>query len=319
MESRDRLTLVAPAPFRGMVGGHIPDAIDVRWFASVDEAVALAPLADMGWFDMPDPNDIGAAVAAATKMRWLSTIYAGLDMLPTSLLAERGVIVTNGRGLNSAAVADYAMLGVLALAKRYDQVVRLADRQQWTMNPPGTGELAGSRALVIGMGTIGEGIARRLIASDVLVTGVRRQADGRAGIIGADAWRARLGEFDWVILIAPSTAETRAMFGAAEFAAMKPGAAFINMARGDMVDQDALIAGLKAGRPGAAFLDVAFPEPLPPGHPLWSAPNCLLSLHLSGRSQQSMVPNGVRRFIANLGRYLAGEPLEHVVDPAAGY
>ena len=134
-----------------------------------------------------------------------------------------------------------------------------------------------------------------------------------------DAWQARLGEFDWVILAAPSTGETTALIGPAELAAMKSTAWLINIARGDMIDDDALIAALEAKKIGGAFLDPTNPEPLPADHPLWRAPNCIVTMHLSGRSQTSMFRNASALFLKNLAAYRAGTPMTNVADLAAGY
>ena len=122
-----------------------------------------------------------------------------------------------------------------------------------------------------------------------------------------------------MILAAPSTDATKAMIGAAELAAMKSTAWLINIARGDMVDQDALIAALAARRIAGAFLDTVHPEPLPPEHPLWTAPNTIHSMHLSGRSQTTMFQRGAALFLDNLDAFIAGRPMRNVVDLDAGY
>ncbi|PZP10073.1 MAG: D-2-hydroxyacid dehydrogenase, partial [Sphingomonas hengshuiensis] len=169
----------------------------------------------------------------------------------------------------------------------------------------------------IGMGAIGTLIAERLRGFGVAVTGVTRS--GRDGTLQPDGWQTRLGEFDWVILAAPSTRETKAMIGAGELAAMKRDAWLINIARGDMVDQDALIEALAKRRIGGAFLDVVTPEPLPADHPLWSAPNAIHSMHLSGRSQTKMFQRATALFLENLAAFLDGRPMTNVVDLDAGY
>jgi len=120
----------------------------------------------------------------------------------------------------------------------------------------------------------------------------------------------------------PSTPETRGLFGAAEFAAMKRGAVILNFARGEVIDTDALLAAVDGGSGGGiggAFLDVTDPEPLPPEHPLWTRDNVHVSMHLSGRSQETIFQKGAARFMANLPRFLAGEPLLRQVDLHAGY
>lgn len=308
---------VLPAIARPLLDGLPPD-LEVAWWTDAASARAGIAGAAIAWVDMHDKAAMAETLrAAGADLAWVTTIYAGLDTFPLDLLRERRVTMTNGAGINAAAVADYAVLGVLAAAKRYDQVVRAQDRREWLIHPPGTIELEGSAALVIGFGTIGRMIGERLRAFDVAVTGVTRS--GRDGTLTPDAWRARLGGYDWVILAAPSTGDTRAMIGTDELTAMKPGAWLVNIARGNMIDDDALIAALAGKTIGGAFLDPTNPEPLPADHPLWGAPSCLISMHLSGRSQTSMFRRAAARFLDNLGRFRAGEPMHHVVDLARGY
>jgi phosphoglycerate dehydrogenase-like enzyme len=308
---------VLPALARPLIEAQLPDGLDLHWFTNHAEAAAMVADADIAWVDMKRPDWTGAAAAQGARLKWLFTVYAGIDAFDVPLLRQRGTVLTNGVGIAGVPVAEYAVLGMLAAAKRFDQVVRMADRQEWTTTPPGTLELFDSRALIVGHGTIGQLIGERLRAFGVDVTGVTRS--GRDGTLNPDQWRARIGEFDWLILAAPSTAQTAAMIGAAELAAMRPGAWLINMARGDMVDQDALIAALATGRIGGAFLDVADPEPLPPGHPLWTAPNVIHSMHLSGRSTQRMFARATALFVENCNAFMAGRPMRNVVDLDAGY
>jgi phosphoglycerate dehydrogenase-like enzyme len=309
---------VLPAIARGLLEPQLPPGVEAAWFTSPAEANAMIADADIAWVDMQPTALVADAIrAAGDRLKWVSTIYAGLDAFPLDLLRARGVTLTNGAGINAVAVAEYAVLGMLAAAKRFDVIVRAADRQEWPKDAPGKIELAGTRALVIGYGTIGRLIGDRLTAFDVEVTGVTRS--GRDGTLTPDAWRARLGEYDWVVLAAPSTDSTKAMIGAAELAAMRPDAWLINIARGDMVDQDALVAALREHRVAGAFLDPTDPEPLPAGHPLWTAPNCMISMHMSGRSQTKMFQRGAALFIDNLKAFVAGEPMRNVADLEAGY
>ncbi|SOB88137.1 Phosphoglycerate dehydrogenase [Sphingomonas guangdongensis] len=308
---------VLPALARPLLEADLPGDLDVHWFTDRASAEAAIADADIAWVDQQSPADTAAIVAQATTARWVSTIYAGVDAFDLGRLAARGTMLTNGTGINAAAVADYAVMGVLVAAKRFDQVVRQADRREWTTAPPGSIELDGSRALVIGYGTIGRLIGARLAAFGVVVTGVTRS--GRDGTLGPDDWRPHLPASDWVILAAPGTSDTAAMIGAAELAAMRPEAWLINMARGDMVDQDALIAALLARRIGGAFLDTVTPEPLPADHPLWQAPGVIHSLHLSGRSQRSMFAKAAQLFLANLAAFRTGAPLANQVDLQRGY
>jgi phosphoglycerate dehydrogenase-like enzyme len=309
---------VLPALARPLLEPHLPATVQPAWYATPDEANAMIADADIAWVDMQPTRLTSEAIRhAGPTLKWVSTIYAGLDAFPLDFLRERHVILTNGAGINAVAVAEYAVLGVLAAAKRFDEVVRIADRREWPMDAPGKLELTDTTALVIGYGTIGRLIGDRLAGFGVEVTGVTRS--GREGTLTPDAWRARLGDYDWVILAAPSTDHTRTMIGADELAAMKDEAWLINIARGDMIDQDALVAALGAKTIAGAFLDPTDPEPLPADHPLWSAPNCMITMHFSGRSQTKMFQRAGTLFLRNLAAFLAGKPMANVVDLDLGY
>ncbi|UZK66844.1 D-2-hydroxyacid dehydrogenase [Sphingomonas sp. M1-B02] len=308
---------VLPALARPLVEPHLPPGVDVHWFATPEQAIELVADADIGWVDSNVPGQWAAAAAAGTKLKWLSTIYAGLDPLDKPRLLAQGTRVTNGSGVNAHTVAEYAVMGVLVAAKRFDQVVRAADRHEWPRDAPGKLELFETQALVIGYGTIGRLIGERLAGFGVTVTGVTRTA--APGTIGPDAWRARLPEFDWIVLAAPATPESKAMIGEAELRACKPSAWIVNVGRGDLIDQEALIEAINKRRIAGAFLDTVTPEPLPPEHPLWTTPNIIHSMHLSGRSQTRMFVRAAELFVANVHAFLAGEPLKNEVDLSAGY
>lgn len=308
---------VLPALARPLLEPKLSADLDVHWFAHRDDALDHIPTAEIGWVDMHQPGWTSEVAAAGASLKWLSTIYAGIDAFDAKLLKQRGTILTNGAGINAIAVAEYAVLGILAAAKRYDEVVRMADRHEWSIAAPGQVELFETSALVIGYGSIGKLIGERLAAFGVEVTGVTRS--GRDGTLTPDQWRSRLGDYDWIVLAAPSTGDTHALIGAAEFAAMKPTAWLVNIARGDMVDQDALIEALERRQIAGAFLDTVTPEPLPPEHPLWTAPNTLHSMHLSGRSQTKMFQRAAALFLENLDAFLSDRPMRNVVNLDAGY
>jgi phosphoglycerate dehydrogenase-like enzyme len=300
-----------------LIQPHLPDWVDARFFRHTEELLEMAPEAEIGWFDLDDKTVMADAITRATKLKWLTSIYAGVDGLPLALMAERGVVMTNGVGINAVTIAEYVVMGMLNVAKGYREVVRAQDRHDWLPDSPGKMELGGTKALILGYGEIGQRVDRMLTAFDVEVVKVRRSPG--EGVLTPDQWRARLGEFDWFILAVPATAETDGMIGAAELAAMKPSAVLVNIARGSVVDQDALVAALTEKRIGGAFLDVTTPEPLPAVHPLWSMPNVHVTMHLSGRAQSQMFQRSGARFLENLARYKRGEPLTPQVDFALGY
>ena len=308
---------VLSAFLRAMLEHRLPDWVEPRWFSNSEQLLALAPEAEIGWFDTFDFAATYEAARRAERLKWLNTLGAGVESFPLASLREKGVTLTNGAGLNAITIAEYAVMGMLTIAKGWREVMRAAERHEWLNDAPGKIELCGSSALIIGAGGIGSRIGVLLRGFGAQVTEVRRKP--APGVLTPDQWRARLGDYDWVILAVPSTPDTDKMIGAAELAAMKSSASILNFARGAVIDQEALIAALNEKRIAAAFLDVTDPEPLPPEHPLWSLDNCHISMHLSGRSQTQLFPRNAERFLANLERFGRGEALESVVDLALGY
>lgn len=302
---------------RPLLEPQLPADLDVRWFMSTEQALELAPLADIGWFDLNDKAEMFKIISAATNLKWLNSIYAGVDGMPLAQLKAQGTVVTNGAGINAITIAEYVVMGMLTVAKGYREVVRAQDRQEWLMDSPGKVELFGSKALLLGYGAIGKLIEERLKPFGVDVTVVRRTPGPTS--LAPDAWRVRLGEFDWVILAVPATSETENMIGADELATMKQSATLINIARGSVVEQDALVTALRDKQIGAAFLDVTTPEPLPADHPLWSLDNAHVTMHLSGRAQDKMFIRSATRFLENLRSYRSGEPLSPLVNLDLGY
>ena len=302
---------------RPLLEPRLPDDLDVRWFMTKEEALEAVPEAEIGWFDMYEQEAMAETLRAAKKLKWLNSIYAGLDFLPMDVLIERDITVTNGAGINAITIAEYVVMGMLNIAKGYREVVRAQERKEWLQDSPGKRELASSKALLLGYGAIGQLIKPRLEAFDVEVTVVRRTPG--EGVLTPDEWRGRLGEFDWVILAVPATPETDGMIGADELAAMKSDAVIVNIARGAVIDQPALVDALEGKKIGGAFLDVTTPEPLPEDHPLWALDNAHITMHLSGRAQDKMFQRSAERFLENLDNYLNGRPVAPVFDPRKGY
>jgi phosphoglycerate dehydrogenase-like enzyme len=308
----------------------LPAGVLIDWFESYDEILAVVPDAevlllgpDRGW-------EMAPVLAAAPRLRWTHTRAAGVDrgqLQPMSTFRERGITVTNGSGISSVPIAEYVAMAVLAVAKGLPALLAQQAQRAW-VKPTGTREVLGSKALLLGFGDVGRAVAQRLEPFGIDVTAVRRRpgatgaADGATEVIGPDDWRPRLAEFDWVVLTAPLTPETRHLVGAPELAAMRPDAWLVNVSRGGVVDQAALTAALSGAGAGegigGAVLDVTEPEPLPADHALWGLPNAIVTPHCSWVSP-SFGARAAELFVENLRRWCTGAPLHNVVDLEAGY
>jgi phosphoglycerate dehydrogenase-like enzyme len=307
-----------PGLVRPMVEPHI-EGLDVTWFMSTEEAEQASKTATIGWFDMYDKPKMGEIIKSAGNLKWLNTIYAGLDHFPLDTLRQRGTTLTNGAGINAIPIAEFVVMGMLAAAKRVDRILEAQAAKNWLNGPPGAVELFEGKALIIGYGAIGQQIAKTLSGFNMDITAARRTPDSDPGIIGADEWRGRLGDFDWVILAAPATSETQHMIGADELAAMKSSAWLVNIARGSLVDQVALAEALKGKSIAGAILDTVEPEPLLVNDPLWDAPNCFITMHLSGNATSRMFERAARRFVENFALYRKGERMVAEANLDLGY
>ena len=259
---------------------------------------------------------------AAPQLRWVHTLSAGIDSFPTAQLRQRKVVLTNSSGAHAIPISEFVMATVLAQAKKMREIAALSPDASWKIGRQfELGELYGSTLLIIGFGSIGREVARRATAFGMRVLASRRRpapVDGVAMVVGEAGWRTLLPGSDYVIICTPLTDATRGMFDQAAFAAMKPGAYLINIARGAILDTNALLAVLQNGHLAGAALDVLPEEPLPTDHPLWVAPNMSISPHISGSSPRTNARE-LEYFFDNLRRYAAGEPLVNVVDLEAGY
>ena len=311
-------TALITAQARPLLEGRLPPQITPLWWETGEELVALAPQAEIGWFDMFDKSAPLEAIRRARGLKWLNSFFAGVDWLPLDDLARRGVRLTNGSGLNANTVAEFAVMAMLAFARGHADIVRAGDRHEWLApRMEGNREMAGSKVLILGYGEIGQAIARMLAGFRVEVVPVRRS--GADGALGPQEWQARVGEFDWVVMAMPGTPETRGVVNADVLARMKPSAVLVNMGRADALDQEALIAALHARKLGGAILDLTDPEPLPPDHPLWDAPGAQITMHMAGLPTLASKVAAAQRFLANCEAYLAGTPLVSEVDLVLGY
>ena len=254
------------------------------------------------------------------SLKWIHVAAAGVDKLLFDELAESGVIVTNSRGIFDRPIAEFVLASILALAKDIPGALRRQQVGQWEHRE--TERIDGARALVVGTGSIGRETAKLLSAVGMQVEGVGRTdrvGDPDFGTVHASSRLASVvRDSDYVVLIAPLTEETREMVDESVLAAMKPTARLINVGRGELVDDRALVDALSRGAIAGAALDVFSTEPLPATSELWRLENVLISAHLSGDAV-GWLQRLSALFSDNLERYVRGEDLVNVVDKNLGF
>ena len=244
----------------------------------------------------------------ARHLRWIHTLGAGVEKLPFDLLRETDIIITNSRGVYADALGEFVIAALLWFAKDFRHLVDNQAARKWEALE--VERLEGATLGIIGYGSIGQAVGRRAEGLGMRVAGARR--GGGASI--DEVIRAA----DYIVLSTPLTPATRHLMNAARIASMKPTAVLINIARGAIVEEAALIDALAAKRIRGAALDVFEIEPLPADNPLWSLPNVLISPHSADRTRDSH-ERAVAFFEQNLRRFERGEPLENIVDKNAGY
>ena len=283
-----------------------------------DEPVAddLLPTIDIAFFSSdvwPDRmRGLAISVLKANQLKWMHTFSAGVDSPFFIDLIEKGVTLTNSSGAAASPIAQTAILYMLALSRNVRAWFEHQDNKEWQRHE--FTELDGSRLAVIGMGPIGEEIARLGVALNMQVEGIRRTPKGNepCPTFSFDHLSDVLGRADWVALALPLTPDTQNLFDQQQFARMKPGAHFINVGRGELVDETALIQALNSQHLAGAALDVFATEPLPEDSPLWSMKNVLITPHSSGATTQS----GLRAeeiFVRNFALFVQNEQMHNVV------
>jgi len=299
---------------------NVPSNVELRFATSVDELRSALQGAQMmlGWsFQSRAMRD---AWDSAASLRWVHWCGAGVDALLFDEFAQSDVVLTNSRGVFDRSMAEYTLGLIIAFAKHMPETLRFQGEKRWKHRL--TEQLLGKRVLVVGVGSIGREIGRVLGAFGLVVDGVGR----RARDIDADFRKVHavsdldslLPDADYVVAITPSTAETFQLFGAKQFSLMKRSARFINLARGVVANEAALIAALQAGEIAGAGLDVFETEPLEETNPLWEMDNVIVSPHMSG-DFYGYDEVSMNIFLDNVNRFLEGQELRNVVDKIAGF
>ncbi|NQV45631.1 MAG: D-2-hydroxyacid dehydrogenase [Rhodospirillales bacterium] len=298
----------------------IADKAEIRFATDKNSLHSSLSGADVlfGWDFRAD--DLEACWHAADSLKWIHWGGAGVDAALFPDLVGSDVTLTNSRGVFDQAMAEWTLGVMIAHAKRLPETLMFQQQREWNYRQ--STQMLGQKVAVVGVGSIGRAVARIVTAFGMDIVGVGRSArdnDPDFGHIHAqNELNTVLADADYVVLITPLTAETRNLFDAGRFAAMKPGAMFINIGRGQLADETALIGALESGQIGCAALDVFCEEPLNENNPLWSAPNIIISPHMSGDflGHYEVMAD---LFFNNFARYQAGETLLNVVDKTRGF
>ncbi|CEH28924.1 hypothetical protein AM501_26945 [Aneurinibacillus migulanus] len=256
------------------------------------------------------------------NLRWIQVLSAGMDMMPMSLLAERGILVTNASGIHKIPMAEYTFGVMLQVARKMNELYEKQCNNEWERSIR-VEELYGKTLGIIGVGAIGEEIALRAQVFGMKVLGVSRSGKVKSGcdeMYSQQELLSVLPRCDYVVVIVPLTEETRGMIGQKELRVMKENAVLINIARGAIVDEQALLEHLRSKKLKMAVLDVFSEEPLPASSPFWQLENCLITPHISGRSPLYM-ERALEIFHHNLAAYNEGETkgMINVIDLRQGY
>jgi phosphoglycerate dehydrogenase-like enzyme len=261
-------------------------------------------------------------LAGAPKLRWIHSRSAGLDGLMFPALVESPVPLTNGRGVFSQSLGEFIIGAVLFFAKDMKRMLRSQKEGRWDQFD--VQEIRGQTLGIVGYGDIGRAIAKRASAMEMKVLAMRRRPELSEGdpyvseMFGFGQKKEMMERCDYVVSALPLTAETKDFLSTEDFAAMKKSAIFMNVGRGPVVDEPALIAALQSGQIRGAALDVFAVEPLPDGHPFFAMDNVLMSAHCADNTKE-WLNDAMRFFYQNLDRFWRNEPLMNVVDKKAGY
>jgi phosphoglycerate dehydrogenase-like enzyme len=284
-----------------------------------DESLEDVEVLLRGWSLGGDPLD--RLVGRAHKARWIHSVSVGVEAVLTPCVRLRGLTITNGRGVFDEPIAEYVMTMILAICRRLPQLIELQRERIW--QPLEAQEVAETTIGLVGLGGIGCEVAKLVRPFGPRVVAIRRRpdaapVDGVEVLGGLEALPQLMGMSDFVVLALPLTSGTESLINDEALAAAKPGSWIINVARGGLVDEMAMLRALRSGPIGGAVLDAFREEPLPETSPFYRLGNCIVTPHTSW-SSAAVLRRTLDVFCDNLRRYRAGEPLAHIVDMEAGY
>jgi phosphoglycerate dehydrogenase-like enzyme len=310
----DKMILSLHVPFDKETLQKIEKAIGepIHAFKSFDEAAPFLPDADIILlFGGLDPETL----TRCPRLKWIFSFSAGVEKLPFAALMEKGVTVTNARGAQGPQIAEQTLGMMIAFSRRLNRCYRNQLERRWEPFMPAD-ELTGKTLCIIGAGSIGREIARKAKAFDLKVIGLKYHPEALENfdqVWGIDRLHEALRQADYTVLATPLTPQTYHLIGAGELAAMKKSSFFMNISRGDTVDEPAMIEALKQGVIAGAGLDVFHEEPLPADNPLWAMENVIITPHNMGFSPRLFERLGLL-LVKSIKCYRNGQPLPNQVD-----
>jgi phosphoglycerate dehydrogenase-like enzyme len=301
---------------------NLPDEVRSRikfiWCKNTKEANEFLPDAEilltMGRLD-PD------IMERTPKLRWVQSLSAGIDNLPLEAFIKRNIIVTNGKGVHTVQMSEFTIGVMLQWVRNTNKFLKHQHEKLWD-SKLSFDELYGKTVGILGAGAIGEAVARKCQAFDMRVIGFNRSGAAQPHfneiLSGDNGLITLLQKSDFIVLLLPSTSKTHHLIKREQFQQMKPSAFLINIARGDVIDEEALIEALQNGTISGAALDVFEQEPLPETSPFWTMDNVILTPHIAGATDH-YIERAAPIFYHNLKQYIAGQPLMNVVNLREGY
>lgn len=262
----------------------------------------------------------GEVLKSCSNLKWIYSLSAGVEKLPFQELSERDILVSNAGGIHGTQIAEQTIGMMILFSRKMIKALKYQQQKIWSRDLP-VDELFGRNLCIVGAGKIGIELARKAKAFDMTVTGIKRTPSPLEyfdEVFGNDLLHQALGKADYVVLLTPLTKETLHFFGKEEFAVMKRTSVFINMSRGDTVDEGALIEVLKSGRIGGAGLDVFHNEPLEVSSPLWRMDNVVITPHNAGNTPHYL-KRALDLFFKSYECYRSGKPLPTAVDVTRQY